>query len=110
MVFSKEQIQHIIFKSLLMEITFSIYTPVVFQSNQQVANAQNLINGKKQGETTNTDTYHRIGNIMSGSNTFALPKSRKFVSIDFMSILDNIGAGTAVNGTFELKVLYSDFF
>ena len=83
---------------------------VVFQSNQQVANAQILINGKKQGETTITDTYHRIGNIMSGSNTFDLPKSRKFVSIDSMSILDNIGAGTAVNGTFELKVLYSDFF
>ena len=69
-----------------------------------------MINGKKQGETTNTDTYHRIGNIISGSNTFDLPKSRKFVSIDSMSILDNIGAGTAVNGTFELKVLYSDYF
>ena len=88
---------------------FNLYS-IVFQSNQQVANAQILINGKKQGETTNTDTYHRIGNIISGSNTFALPKSRKFVSIDSMSILDNIGAGTAVNGTFELKVLYSDFF
>ena len=88
---------------------FNLYS-VVFQSNQQVANAQILINGKKQGETTNTDTYHRIGNIISGSNTFALPKSRKFVSIDSMSILDNIGAGTAVNGTFELKVLYSDYF
>ena len=88
---------------------FNLYS-VVFQSNQQVANAQILINGKKQGETTNTDTYHRIGNIISGSNTFALPKSRKFVSIDSMSILDNIGAGTAVNGTFELKILYSDYF
>ena len=88
---------------------FNLYS-VVFQSNQQVANAQILINGKKQGETTNTDTYHRIGNIISGSNTFALPKSRKFVSIDSMSILDNIGAGTAINGTFELKVLYSDYF
>ena len=88
---------------------FNLYS-IVFQSNQQVANAQILINGKKQGETTNTDTYHRIGNIISGSNTFALPKSRKFVSISSMSILDNIGAGTAVNGTFELKVLYSDFF
>ena len=88
---------------------FNLYS-IVFQSNQQVANAQILINGKKQGETTNTDTYHRIGNIISGSNTFALPKSRKFVSIDSMSILDNIGAGTAVNGTFELKVLYSDYF
>ena len=88
---------------------FNLYS-IVFQSNQQVANAHILINGKKQGETTNTDTYHRIGNIISGSNTFDLPKSRKFVSIDSMSILDNIGAGTAVNGTFELKVLYSDFF
>ena len=88
---------------------FNLYS-IVFQSNQQVANAQILINGKKQGETTNTDTYHRIGNIISGSNTFDLPKSRKFISIDSMSILDNIGAGTAVNGTFELKVLYSDFF
>ena len=88
---------------------FNLYS-IVFQSNQQVANAQILINGKKQGETTNTDTYHRIGNIMSRSNTFDLPKSTKFVSIDSMSILDNIGAGTAVNGTFELKVLYSDFF
>ena len=88
---------------------FNLYS-IVFQSNQQVANAQILINGKKQGETTNTDTYHRIGNIISGSNTFDLPKSRKFVSISSMSILDNIGAGTAVNGTFELKVLYSDFF
>ena len=88
---------------------FNLYS-IVFQSNQQVANAQILINGKKQGETTNTDTYHRIGNIISGSNTFALPKSRKFVSIDSMSILDNIGAGTAVNGTFELKILYSDYF
>ena len=88
---------------------FNLYS-IVFQSNQQVANAQILINGKKQGETTNTDTYHRIGNIISGSNTFDLPKSRKFVSIDSMSILDNIGAGTADNGTFELKVLYSDFF
>ena len=66
--------------------------------------------GKKQGETTNTDTYVRIGNIISGSNTFALPKSTKFVSIDSMSILDNIGAGTAVNGTFELKVLHSNYF
>ena len=90
-------------------IYFNLYS-VVLVSNQQVANAQILINGKKQGETTNTDTYHRIGNIISGSNTFALPKSRKFVSIDSMSILDNIGAGTAVNGTFELKVLYSDYF
>ena len=88
---------------------FNLYS-IVFQSNQQVANAQILINGKKQGETTNTDTYHRIGNIISGSNTFDLPKSTKFVSIDSMSILDNIGAGTAVNGTFELKVLYSDYF
>ena len=88
---------------------FNLYS-VVFQSNQQVANAQILINGKKQGETTNTDTYHRIGNIISGSNTFDLPKSRKFVSIDSMSILDNIGAGTAINGTFELKILYSDYF
>ena len=88
---------------------FNLYS-IVFQSNQQVANAQILINGKKQGETTNTDTYHRIGNIISGSNTFALPKSRKFVSIDSMSIMDNIGSGTAVNGTFELKVLYSDYF
>ena len=88
---------------------FNLYS-IVFQSNQQVANAQILINGKKQGETTNTDTYHRIGNIISGSNTFDLPKSRKFVSIDSMSIMDSIGAGTAVNGTFELKVLYSDYF
>ena len=88
---------------------FNLYY-IVFQSNQQVANAQILINGKKQGETTNTDTYHRIGNIISGSNTFALPKSTKFVSIDSMSIMDSIGAGTAVNGTFELKVLYSDYF
>ena len=81
---------------------FNLYS-VVFQSNQQVANAQLLINGKKQGETTNTDTYHRIGNIISGSNTFALPKSTKFVSISSTSIMDSIGAGTAVNGTFELK-------
>ena len=90
-------------------IYFNLYS-VVLVSNQQVANAQILINGKKQGETTNTDTYHRIGNIISGSNTFDLPKSRKFVSIDSMSILDNIGAGTAINGTFELKILYSDYF
>ena len=27
-----------------------------------------------------------------------------------MSILDNIGAGTSVNGTFELKILYSNYF
>ena len=90
-------------------IYFNLYS-VVLVSNIQVANAQILINGKKQGETTNTDTYHRIGNIISGSNTFALPKSTKFVSIDSMSIMDSIGAGTAVNGTFELKVLYSDYF
>ena len=88
---------------------FNLYS-VVFQSNQQVANAQILINGKKQGETTNTDTYHRIGNIISGSNTFALPKSTKFVSISSISIMDSIGAGTAVNGTFELKVLHSNYF
>ena len=88
---------------------FNLYS-IVLVSNIQVANAQILINGKKQGETTNTDTYHRIGNIISGSNTFDLPKSTKFVSIDSISIMDNIGAGTAVNGTFELKVLYSDFF
>ena len=90
-------------------IYFNLYS-VVLVSNIQVANAQLLIRGKKQGETTNTDTYHRIGNIISGSNTFDLPKSRKFVSIDSMSILDNIGAGTAINGTFELKILYSDYF
>ena len=88
---------------------FNLYS-IVFQSNQQVANAQILLNGKKQDETTNTDTYHRIGNIISGSNTFDLPKSMRFVSIDSMSILDNIGAGTAVNGTFELKVLHSNYF
>ena len=88
---------------------FNLYS-VVFQSNQQVANAQILINGKKQGETTNTDTYHRIGNIISGSNTFDLPKSTKFVSIGSISIMDSIGAGTAVTGTFELKVLHSNYF
>ena len=38
---------------------FNLYS-VVFQSNQQVANAQILFNGKKKGETTNTETYHRI--------------------------------------------------
>ena len=69
-----------------------------------------MINGKKQGETSNSDTYHRIGNIISGSNTFALPKSTKFVSISSISIMDSIGAGTAVNGTFELKVLHSNYF
>ena len=88
---------------------FNLYS-VVFQSNQQVANAQILINGKKQGETTNTDTYHRIGNIISGSNTFDLPKSTKFVSIGSISIMDSIGEGTAVTGTFELKVLHSNYF
>ena len=88
---------------------FNLYS-VVFQSNQQVANAQILINGKKQGETTNTDTYVRIGNIISGSNTFDLPKSTKFVSISSISIMDSIGAGTAVTGTFELKVLHSNYF
>ena len=88
---------------------FNLYS-VVFQSNQQVANAQLLINGKKQGETTNTDTYHRLGNIISGSNTFDLPKSTKFVSIGSISIMDSIGAGTAVTGTFELKVLHSNYF
>ena len=88
---------------------FNLYS-IVFQSNQQVANAQILINGKKQAETTNTDTYHRIGNIISGSNTFDLPKSTKFVSISSISIMDSIGAGTAVNGTFELKVLHSNYF
>ena len=88
---------------------FNLYS-VVFQGNQQVANAQILINGKKQGETTNTDTYHRIGNIISGSNTFDLPKSTKFVSIGSISIMDSIGAGTSVTGTFELKVLHSNYF
>ena len=88
---------------------FNVYS-VVLVSNIQVSNAQILIRGKLQGQTSNTDTYDRIGNIINGSNTFNMPKSRKFVSIDSMSILDNIGAGTAVNGTFELKVLYSDFF
>ena len=39
-----------------------------------------------------------------------MPKSIKFISIDSISILDNIGAGTAVNGTFELKILYSNYF
>ena len=90
-------------------IYFNLYS-VVLVSNIQVSNAQILIRGKLQGQTSNTDTYDRIGNIINGSNTFNMPKSRKFVSIDSMSILDNIGAGTAVNGTFELKVLYSDFF
>ena len=88
---------------------FNLYS-VVFQSNQQVANAQILINGKKQGETTNNDTYHRIGNIISGSNTFDLPKSTKFVSISSISIMDSIAVGTAVTGTFELKVLHSNYF
>ena len=90
-------------------IYFNLYS-VVLVSNIQVANAQLLIRGKKQGQTSNTDTYHRIGNIISGSKTFDLPKSTTFVSIDSMSILDNIGAGTAINGTFELKILYSDYF
>ena len=88
---------------------FNLYS-VVFQSNQQVANAQLLFNGKIQGQTSNSDTYHRIGNIISGSNTFDLPKSTKFVSISSISIMDSIGAGTAVNGTFELKVLHSNYF
>ena len=109
-VFSKEQIQQIIFKSLLMEITFSIYTPL-FSKAINSCKCTNFDKWEKNKvETTNTDTYHRIGNIISGSNTFDLPKSRKFVSIDSMSIMDSIGAGTAVNGTFELKVLYSDYF
>ena len=88
---------------------FNLYS-VVFQSNQQVANAQLLFNGKIQGQTSNSDTYHRIGNIISGSNTFDLPKSTKFVSISSISIMDSTGAGTAVTGTFELKVLHSNYF
>ena len=90
-------------------IYFNLYS-VVLVSNIQVSNAQILIRGKLQGQTSNTDTYDRIGNIINGSNTFNMLKSRKFVSIDSMSILDSIGAGTAVTGTFELKVLYSGFF
>ena len=39
-----------------------------------------------------------------------MPKSIKFISIDSISILDNVGAGTAVNGSFELKFLPSDYF
>ena len=39
-----------------------------------------------------------------------MPKSFKFISFDSISILDNIGAGTAVNGSFELEILYSDYF
>ena len=69
-----------------------------------------MFNGKIQGQTSNSDTYHRIGNIISGSNTFDLPKSTKFVSISSISIMDSIGAGTAVTGTFELKVLHSNYF
>ena len=88
---------------------FNMYS-VVLTSNTQVSNAQILINGKLQGQSSNTDTYHRLGNIIVGSNTFNMPKSVKFISIDSISILNNIGAGTAVNGSFELKVLYSDFF
>ena len=88
---------------------FNFYS-VVLTSNIQVSNAQILFNGKIQGQTSNTDTFHRIGNIVIGTNTFDLPKSTKFISIDSISILDNIGAGTAVNGTFELKVLHSDYF
>ena len=83
---------------------------VVLVSYIQVSNAQILIRGKLQGQTSNTDKYYRIGNIINGSNTFNMPKSMKFVSIDSMSILDNIGAGTSVNGSFELKVLHSDHF
>ena len=79
---------------------FNLYS-VVFTSNIQVSNAQILLNGKIQGQTSNSDTYHRIGNIISGSNTFDLPKSIKFVSIGSISIMDSIGAGTAVTGTFE---------
>ena len=90
-------------------IYFNLYS-VILVSNIQVSNAQILIRGKLQGQTSNTDTYYRIGNIINGSNTFNMPKSRKFVSIDSMSILDNIGAGTSVNGSFELKVLHSDHF
>ena len=86
---------------------FNLYS-VVFTSNIQVSNAQILLNGKIQGQTSNSDTYHRIGSIISGSNTFDLPKSTKFVSIGSISIMDSIGAGTAVTGTFELKVLHSD--
>ena len=88
---------------------FNFYS-VVLTSNIQVSNAQILFNGKIQGQTSNTDTFHRIGNIVIGTNTFDLPKSTKFISIDSISILDNIGAGTAVTGTFELKVLHSDYF
>ena len=90
-------------------IYFNLYS-VVLVSNIQVSNAQILIRGKLQGQTSNTDTYDRIGNIINGSNTFNMPKSMKFVSFDSMSILDNIGAGTAVNGTVELKILYSNYF
>ena len=86
---------------------FNLYS-VVFTSNIQVSNAQILLNGKIQGQTSSSDTYHRIGSIISGSNTFDLPKSTKFVSIGSISIMDRIGAGTAVTGTFELKVLHSD--
>ena len=83
---------------------------LVVTSNMKVLNTQILFNGKIQGQSTNTDTYHRIGNIISGSNAFDLPKSIKSIKIDSITILDNIGAGTAVSGTFELKMLYSDFF
>ena len=88
---------------------FNFYS-VVLTSKIRLLNAQILFNGKKQGETTNTDTFHRIGNIVAGTNTFDLPKTTKFISIDSISILDNIGAGTALTGTFELKVLHSDYF
>ena len=86
---------------------FNLYS-VVFTSNIQVLNAQMLINGKIQRQSTNTNTYHRIGNIIVGNNAFDLPKSMEFLSIDSLSILNDIELGTAVTGTFE--VLHSDHF
>ena len=88
---------------------FNLYS-IVITSNIQFSNAQILINGKTQGDTTNEDTYVRIGNIIVGSNTFDLPKSTKFVSIQSMTILDSIGRGTSLTGNYILKTLYSDYF
>ena len=88
---------------------FNVYSLVV-TSNTAISNPQFLITGKLQRQSSYTDTYHRPGNIIIGINTFNTPKSMKFISIDSISILDNIGAGTSVNGSFELKVLHSDHF
>ena len=92
----------------LTDTDYLIIAKIKITSNVNVNSAQILVNKVNYGDSSQSAAYYRIGNIINGDNTFNI-NSSKLKSVNSLTILDTIGTGVTLDGSFILYILHYDF-